>query len=663
MLAEYDRKILQTKEWLISEELKLPTNFEEEDNSYLYKGEPATLYKLKIVCYLKILESDGNDTLYCFLQYFARGDPSDEFNENHIFVVDVSELDSTRYWKTVLHKQCINVLPGPEATKFLSRSIKLTLADLDPVELPHAKPGHHIFMGIPYFSYGDQTVCFDNSIEFYNDSKDQLKDFSSYNEGFSWLLQYIRYEWTDPVELLADYTSAALHLFEDSDRRFILNLYGKTSIGKTSSACLALDHFKNHVNCASLCSDKNAHYKAVIPGASTLIDNFYKSKSNRNYQSNYGKNVNIVESTQTPANITVKDVEYKHDNIIFLTTEIKPQDKSITNRCILVKKEKPFKEDEMTHLQENIGQCIKLRMDYSQFLVDNEADIRKNMKGYLDICKCDHSEYEGRFKTNPRVQRNKQTLKVVLLIFMKFLRSCSDFSEECLKQIEQRFRDSIEDSIFATYEGLKAEIIAANNLEYVYYLANLCFMTQEVHVTDYIKLFKDSLKSYRKNGHAKYLLFYEKYPDCVCIKGDTLVDLFDKHDGTSRERLKKEIFKNLKNLNVIEYSGKDSSYPIKNHKDLGRFVHLRLDKLKLYYCEEIGLQPGHIEPTLVYDSEADLIEEEDDSSLSDDNPLDFLDYDYKFDDEESENPDIEKPNNDYDTPDFLKSRKKKKPKK
>ena len=97
MLAEYDRKILQTKEWLISEELKLPTNFEEEDNSYLYKGEPATLYKLKIVCYLKILESDGNDTLYCFLQYFTRGDPSDEFNENHIFVVDVSELDSTRY--------------------------------------------------------------------------------------------------------------------------------------------------------------------------------------------------------------------------------------------------------------------------------------------------------------------------------------------------------------------------------------------------------------------------------------------------------------------------------------------------------------------------------------------------------------------------------------
>ena len=578
MLSKADRELIHKN--LDKIELKEPNylqGFEVKNNSTFYKGKPITDFSIKIVMFFTVEEPDQDKSLYCILQYFTRGDP-DELDERRMIKVDVSKLDSPAYMKKVLPKSCLSICGVKKLTEYLSQSITRVLFDMNPVKAVHAQQGPNHYNGIPCFGYGNMSICADETIDFYNDSAHELKDHSEYTEGFSWLVYYMKCSWTEPIDLLTDLSTKVLYLFSDSDRRFALWSYGKTAVGKTVSANLIYDQYINHDNCRKLSSDKDSINTADIPGSTFYVDDFNKTRSNRILEANMEKVEDLIGRFQSTAPTIRKGVRCDISGNLAITSEVKPKNKSTANRCLISKKTSRFVPGELTYLQKNSAQVIILEKDFIRYILENEKVILSNMNGYLDICMPPADDYEGMYETNNRVQRNKQTLKVTLMLFMKFLRMRSGLPNECLDMIEKRFNDSIELCVCETYNVLKAYISNDEQSKYVTDLAYMIWLPQQdVRVTDSFTIFTQHTNSYNQNKIGKYIFFYDKYENDVCIHSDTLISLlYDEKLGLTTEQFRRKLFSDLKEAGVIDFCGKSSTYPIKNHDRKKIYIHLRL---------------------------------------------------------------------------------------
>ena len=636
MLSRADKEPIHRRlDRLELKDLNYPPGYEEKDNRIFYKGRLVTNYILKIVLYIIIVEPpDHEDELYCILQYSSGADPPDELDERRMFKIDVSKLDNPNYLKQVMPKQCLSFYDTKSISKFLAQAIKSVLFKMEPIELVHTQPGPHYHNGVPYFGHGDMTICADPSIEFYNDSKHELKEHSMFTSGFTWLMKYMSYSWTSPIELLTDLSTSVLHFFPDSDRRFALWVYGKTAVGKTVSASLAFDHFTDHANYRKLSSDKDAINTADIPGCTFVLEDFSKNKSHRIFESNMEKVEDMISRFQSPAPTIRKGVRCDLSGNLAITAEVKPKNKSTVNRCVFHKKEVQFVPNELSDLLDHSAQVITLKNDFIWFNLLHEKEIRSNMKSYLEFCNPPADDYEGTYETNYRVQRNKQTLKVTLLLFMNFLRDRSGMLADSLDKIEKRFNDSIEQSICETYNVLKAYVSKDEHSKYVTGLAHMIWAPQEVRLTNWFPVFTQHSNSFMETGKGKYLFFYDEYENDACIHSDTLLCLFyDEKLGLTTEQFRKMLFSDLKKAHVIDFCGDSSTYPIKDHDRKKRYIHLRLDKLRCIYLsdqekENPNFNMALADRSLEYETQKDIEEEREmlRQKLAEDTPDDFENF-------------------------------------
>lgn len=615
MLSKADKDLIHRDPHRIElKPLNLPPDFEEKDNCTYYRGEKISNFTLKIVFLFNLINPPNQeDELYCLLQYNTGNAPPDEPDESRMFKVDVSKLDSPAYLKKTLPKQCLSKLDYKAMSKYLRDAIISTLLDMKPVDVVHPQPGHNYYKRIPYFCYGDTTECADQSIEFYNDCEHKLKDHSKYTEGFSWLLKYMKCPWTTPIELLVDLATKVQYLFNDTDRRFALWIYGKTAIGKSVSANLIFDDFIDHGNCRKLSSDKDSINKADIPGSTLLIEDFSKNESHRISEANLEKAEDMVGRFQSTAPTIRKGTRCDLSGNLALTAEVKPKNKSTANRCVFLKMIVKFVSNELTELQDDSPQLITLKLDFIRFNLLHEKEIISNMKGYLESCEPEADDYKDIYVTNARVQRNKQTLKVTLLLFMQFLKNSNFFLYDDLKKIEKRFNDSIEQCICETYDVLKAYILKDGESKYVKELASMLWLPQEIRLTNSFSIFSQHTKAFTETGEGQYIFFYDEKETQACVHSDALLQLFyDEKLGLTSEQFRKKLFSDFKKADVIDFRGKDSTYPIKDHDRRKRYIHLRLDKLRSIYLDEIeklDCDMGLSDRDLQYVTQNDIDEE------------------------------------------------------
>lgn len=324
------------------------------------------------------------------------------------------------------------------------------------------------------------------------------------------------------------------------------------------------------------------------PNCPVLADDYSKTSSNRNNESSKSKVDDIIGQVQTSGRVIRDNKDCSIQSILFVTSEKKISNKSSLNRCLVFPMDTPFDEDEMTWLQRNKSLFLSFIYDFIMYLLVEDDVIRDRVETYRIICESEGKKYREKHAVNPRTIRNKETLEITLLLLKDFLGNKLHIHEDNLRNLDNKFRESIDTCISNTLCYLK-ENDDKQGTEYFDYLVYLCVSPQFIRGTDSMKVFKTSMKAANSNSGSlpNYIFYYDKKENCCCIKSNVLLRYLLEEGKFEKPPTEKAVIKQLKYLDVIRRPGSEftrnpkseSTYKISGYESMGRFLHIRCSEL------------------------------------------------------------------------------------
>ncbi len=469
----------------------------------------------------------------------------------------------------------------------LHRAILDGVEELTPRESYfYEKQGYFRYNGIPCYNICNMTFSASDDIKISNSCDHQILHYSTDGNNMEWLIKYVNAKNSVSLLLLSALSPYCRHLIQkDSgdDRRFVTFIKAPTSSGKTTHMELIVKISDDNFNMFSLSSDrKGLNTMAEINGVPMLIDDFNKTKSDSIYKSNTKKLSDMVGQFQSP---TVRVIDEKEVGLkvgFFVTVEELIDNASTINRGIVVELPGPFVSEEMTWLQQNKDLYIGLIVLFIKFLLVNE-DMLKTIVEANRTCINNDTAIFSKYKVDYKILKTGETLTLTKILFMEFLKNHFKPEQQYINELDGRFTKSINDCILSTFEFAKCEA-DREGTEYVDIIAELVFYVQHrifSRITDDVNCFT--------NKYPKVIGFYDENEGCVCFKTEDLFHYFNSLEDFKSKPTVKSIIKQLDFHNLLKYVGGESTYPLSNNKKLGRFVHIKLRELFIYYRDHSAL--------------------------------------------------------------------------
>lgn len=375
------------------------------------------------------------------------------------------------------------------------------------------------------------------------------------------------------------------------DLGFSTIIKGSTGTGKTTIAKILTGFYENGCNVTSLSSEKEAvftlsHFKDSV----VLIDDLYKTDSDRVNASNYSKLIPILHQKNSTGAIRYKGKSVRIDSSLFVTAEYLPKNASTINRCFIVELESmPNKSilSRLTQQQDNYIYCV---YSFIRWICNNFSDLVRTAEDHWSILEKNDRDYdEEEFMGLSRILQCQKVLKLTCALFMEFLKETQIAYPKHLKKYEKQFNDSIDECISGMLDRIKINSDEMSYTDLFIYTLSQC---DNIAVAKSYKKYR-TFKGHRLIGYEddekeynpKYTFFeYEESNETLyCVTGGDLVNflrfgyekLYDYNKPNKMTFSKKSVSKDLLENGLLKMCGKEKTYRLNDESDRTKYYHLR----------------------------------------------------------------------------------------
>lgn len=554
------------------------TDYEERERVFVDKeGTPITNGIFKATKYKKI--KSGKKTSNIVEVEFITD------TEKETVEIPFDILQTSKLCKYIPEYFFVYIETGTFKEKFTRARIMQDLKNLPIDEFYALEQGHNIIEDKHIFCLGNDVINPINDIKYIPTSDKSLKPSNEKENYLKWIYKFCSLDKDNmPVLLLSVIVAIIRPLLKEAgiNDLFVTYIYGETGKGKSTYSKLLTEIYANTKNYLTLSSDIIGLRELMLQTKDfvMLADDLNISGSSRIQASKEAKISEIIQQAANGDKVKYKKEESYFEGLLFVTAEYVLNSQSTINRCILVNIVKNMNTGMLDYLKENQGLYIKFIKDFIKYIYNNFANIVKDIK-YCNVTRqTQRNNNEDAFAGIMRIKRTEKTLRIAFRTVTNFLKEEIQVEDYILDKIKEMFQNSITTCINNTKEYVRKENTEAGT-KYIDKIIEL-LPTISDNQYDYLygqPYYAKNYKEYLQRNENDNTCYLFKNKDCICFKGEDIIDYFKKLDDFNYIVTKQAISAQLKYHGLLKSNGGEYSFPCKSAKSKERYYHIDIEKL------------------------------------------------------------------------------------